>query len=555
MATVGTVLTTGFTDQKPGTSGLRKKVKVFEQENYTENFIQSIFSSIPLVEGSPLDGCTLVVGGDGRYFSKPAIQKIIKIAHANKVGKLIVGKDGIFSTPAVSAVIRARSARGGIILSASHNPGGPDNDFGIKYNTSNGGPAPSKVTDTIYEVSKTLKEYHISTIPDVDLTTLQCITVDEHFTVDVIDPVDDYLNLMRQLFDFDQLRQLVSSSSFKMHIDCMHGVSGPYAKRILEGELGALEGSVVNAVPLPDFNGGHPDPNLVYAADLVSAMRTGEFDFGAAFDGDADRNMILGKNGFFVNPSDSLAIITANYKYIKYLNEQGIKGVSRSMPTGSALDHVADKLKFPLYEVPTGWKFFGNLMDADCITLCGEESFGTGSSHIREKDGVWACLCWLSILSHRGESVEEICKHHWQKFGRNFFTRYDYEQVDSVKAEEMMSHLNKLVADTSLIGKTFFDRFTVKVCDNFSYTDVTNNEVTANQGIRFVFEDNSRIVFRLSGTGSSGATIRMYIDSYQGDRSLCDIEAQVALKPLVDLALELSKLEHFTGRKEPTVIT
>lgn len=557
MPTPTVVATKPFGDQKPGTSGLRKKVTVFSQPHYLENFVEAMFRAIVKREGTPLKGCTLVVGGDGRYFVQEAVQVIIKMAHAHGVGKLIVGQHGLFSTPAVSCVIRRYHARGGIILTASHNPGGPTEDFGVKYNIANGGPAPESMTSVMYLESKSLDTFAITAdLPTVDLSAIGAHQLDANFNVTIVDPVADYLAMMKELFDFDQLRALVSSPSFSIRADCLNGVAGPYARRILVDELGAPAESLVHGTPLTDFGGEHPDPNLTYAHKLVEAMQTGLYDLGVAFDGDADRNMILGKNGFFVTPSDSVAVIAANSQFIPYLAKGGIKGLSRSMPTGAALDRVAAKLGVKCFEVPTGWKFFGNLMDAGLLSVCGEESFGTGSDHIREKDGVWAMLCWLSIMAGRKASIEQILHSHWTEFGRNFFTRYDYENVDSSVAEAVMAHLNKYVAHPDQLTSMKFETgHVVAGCDDFSYTDPTNQEVTAKQGLRILFTDGSRIIFRLSGTGSSGATIRLYVDSYVSDPSQYAVSAQVALKPLVDIALTISKLEGLTGRTAPTVIT
>jgi len=552
--------TTPFEGQKPGTSGLRKKVPVFTELHYLENFIQASFDAVaePLVEGDgPLAGSTLVVGGDGRYFCKPAIQTIFKMAAANGVAHVIVGTEGLLSTPAVSALIRRRSARGGFILTASHNPGGPTGDFGVKYNISNGGPAPESVTSKIFEITKTISKYKIqASIPDVDLSIAAEHSFDGGFKVSVVDAVEDYVALMKELFDFGSLKALLADGTFSVRADCMHGVAGPYATRILVDELGCAAGSVVNNIPLEDFGGGHPDPNLTYAPDLVSHMKLGVSDFGVAFDGDADRNMVLGKHGFFVTPSDSVAVIAAQHACIPYLAKDGLKGLSRSMPTSAALDRVAEKLGVEFFEVPTGWKFFGNLMDAGRLSICGEESFGTGSSHVREKDGVWAALCWLSICAAKKKSVEEVLLEHWTTYGRNFYTRYDYEEVASEPAQEMMASLRKHTTDpTTIVGREFSSGHEVKSMDDFSYTDVTNGEVTAKQGIRIVFTDGSRIIFRLSGTGSSGATIRLYVDSYINDPAQYTTSAQIALEPLIGVALEISNLTALTGRDAPTVIT
>lgn len=551
---ISTIPTKPFDGQKPGTSGLRKKVKVFMEGFYLHNFIQSIFNSLPQDE---LKGCTLVVGGDGRYFNDKASQIIIKIAAANGVGKILIGQDGILSTPATSAVIRGRKAYGAIILTASHNPGGPENDFGVKYNVTNGGPAPENVTDKIYEHTKKITEYKIANIPDVDLSKLGTKQFG-NFQVEVIDSVDDYLKLLKTIFDFDSLKKLFERPDFTFLSDSLNGVTGPYCKRIFVDELKAPLESLRNYEPKPDFGGGHPDPNLTYASTLVKEMSSGKYEFGAAYDGDGDRNMILGKN-FFVNPSDSLAILAANAECIPYFKGK-LKGVSRSMPTGSAIDKVANKKNLEFYEVPTGWKFFGNLMDAGKIQICGEESFGTGSDHIREKDGVWAILAWLSILAAKNSpgkpfvSVESIAKEHWKQFGKNFFTRYDYEEVASEGANQMMQHLETLIEDPNTKGKKV-GNYTIQTCDNFEYKDPIDGSVAKKQGIRFVFSDGSRLVFRLSGTGSSGATIRMYIDKYEQDEKQFEKDSQEALKDLIEVALELSQLKKFTGREKPTVIT
>ncbi|XP_043941491.1 phosphoglucomutase-1 isoform X1 [Protopterus annectens] len=557
-----TLPTLPYYDQKPGTSGLRKKTYIFEtKENYFLNFIQSIFFSIDLRDRQ---GSTMVVGGDGRYFNKTAVEIIVQMAAANGIGRLVIGQNGILSTPAVSCITRKIKAIGGIILTASHNPGGPSGDFGIKFNTSNGGPAPEAITDKIFQISKTIEEYAICPDLEVDLGTLGKQQFDlenkfKPFTVEIIDPVEAYGNMLRNIFDFSILKELLSGPNrWKIRIDAMHGVMGPYVKKILCEELGSPANSAVNCVPLEDFGGHHPDPNLTYAADLVETMKTGEYDFGAAFDGDGDRNMILGKNGFFVNPSDSVAVIAANIFTIPYFQQTGVRGFARSMPTSGALDRVARATKIALYETPTGWKFFGNLMDANKLSLCGEESFGTGSDHIREKDGLWAVLAWLSIIAVRKQSVEEILKDHWQKFGRNFFTRYDYEEVDAEAASKMMADLESMMLDRSFIGQKFSagDKvYVVDKADNFEYSDPVDGSISRNQGLRIIFTDGSRIIYRLSGTGSAGATIRLYIDSYEKDVSKIYQEPQVMLGPLVTIALKISQLHERTGRSGPTVIT
>ncbi|XP_076870965.1 phosphoglucomutase-1 [Brachyhypopomus gauderio] len=561
MVKITVVKTKAYADQKPGTSGLRKRVTVFQQnQHYAENFIQSIISAI---EPAQRREGTLVVGGDGRFFMKDAIQLIVQIAAANGIGRLIIGQNGIMSTPAVSCVIRKTKAVGGIILTASHNPGGPSGDFGIKYNISNGGPAPEGITDKIFQISKSIQEYHICPELKVELSTIgkQTFEVEtfKTFTVEIVDSVESYAEMLRDIFDFAALKELLSGPNhISVRLDAMHGVVGPYVKKIVCDELGSTANSAVNCVPSEDFGGHHPDPNLTYAADLVSTMKGGEYDFGAAFDGDGDRNMILGKHGFFVNPSDSVAVIGANITCIPYFQKTGVKGLARSMPTSGALDNVAKALKMQLYETPTGWKFFGNLMDAGKLSLCGEESFGTGSDHIREKDGLWAVLAWLSILASRKQSVEDIMKDHWQKFGRNFFTRYDYEEVDSDAANKMISDLQQTMFDKGFVGQTFSSgdkTYQVEKADNFEYTDPVDSSVSKGQGLRIIFSDGSRIIFRLSGTGSAGATIRLYIDSYEKDPQKIYQDPQVMLAPLVDIALRISQLQEKTGRDGPTVIT
>ncbi|XP_019483746.1 PREDICTED: phosphoglucomutase-1 isoform X2 [Hipposideros armiger] len=557
-----TFATAPYYDQKPGTSGLRKKAYCFEAKPcYLENFIQSIFFSIDLKDRQ---GSSLVVGGDGRYFNKSAIETIVQMAAANGIGRLVIGQNGILSTPAVSCIIRKIKAIGGIILTASHNPGGPNGDFGIKFNISNGGPAPEAVTDKIFQISKTIEEYAICPDLKLDLGVLGKQQFDlenkfKPFTVEIVDSVEAYATMLRNIFDFNALKELLSGPNrLKIRIDAMHGVVGPYVKKILCEELGAPANSAVNCTPLEDFGGHHPDPNLTYAADLVETMKTGEHDFGAAFDGDGDRNMILGKRGFFVNPSDSVAVIAANIFSIPYFQQTGVRGLARSMPTSGALDRVANATKIALYETPTGWKFFGNLMDAGKLSLCGEESFGTGSDHIREKDGLWAVLAWLSILATRKQSVEDILKDHWKKYGRNFFTRYDYEEVEAEGANKMMKDLEALISDRSFVGKQLSvgeKVYTVEKVDNFEYSDPVDGSISRNQGLRLIFTDGSRIIFRLSGTGSAGATIRLYIDSYEKDNAKIHQEPQVMLGPLISIALKVSQLQERTGRTAPTVIT
>ncbi|WP_068817384.1 alpha-D-glucose phosphate-specific phosphoglucomutase [Phormidesmis priestleyi] len=541
---IETVATQPFSDQKPGTSGLRKRVTVFQQPHYLENFIQSTFDSLENYQGQ-----TLVLGGDGRYYNRQAIQIILKMAAANGVGRVKVGQSGILSTPATSCVIRQTGAIGGIILSASHNPGGPDGDFGVKYNISNGGPAPEKVTEAIFAHSKTIEQYKIVTAPDVDLDTLGESRIGE-MVVEVINSVTDYAKLMESLFDFEQIHQLLTGS-FRMCMDSMHAVTGPYAHAIFEQRLGAPAGTVQNGTPLEDFGGGHPDPNLVYAHDLVAILFAENApDFGAASDGDGDRNMILGRK-FFVNPSDSLAVLAANATLVPGYRS-GLKGIARSMPTSQAADRVAEKLGIPCFETPTGWKFFGNLLDADRVTICGEESFGTSSNHIREKDGLWAVLFWLNILAVKQQSVEELMHDHWQTYGRNYYSRYDYEGVESDRANTLMTNLHAQLP--TLKGRKFGVR-EVEYSDDFSYTDPIDGSVSNNQGVRIGFTDGSRIVFRLSGTGTQGATLRVYLEQYEADPTKHHLDPQEALADLIAIAEQVAQIRTLTGMEKPTVIT
>ncbi len=534
-----------FDDQKPGTSGLRKKVKVFQGPNYLENFVQSIFDT-----QADLKGGVMALGGDGRFYNRQAIQIIIRLAAANGVARVIVGQGGILSTPAASCVIRKYKTNGGIILSASHNPGGPDEDFGIKFNTANGGPAPEGITEAIFEHTKTISEYRIVEATDIDLDQLGIQQLGDT-SIEVIDPVADYAELMKQLFDFERIHQLFNSGLFQMRFDAMHAVTGPYAKRIIEGILGAEPGTVINGEPKEDFGGGHPDPNLAHAKEIVKLTSgINAIDFAAASDGDGDRNMILGRN-FFVTPSDSLAVMAANAHLIKGY-KSGISGVARSMPTSQAADRVADALGLECYETPTGWKFFGNLLDARKITLCGEESFGTGSDHVREKDGLWAVLFWLNLLAVRQESVEQIVRDHWRKFGRNFYTRYDYEAVDKAAAEGLMEHLRSRL---SALPGSQVGNYTVDYADDFAYTDPVDGSISKNQGIRIGFSGGSRIVYRLSGTGTVGATLRVYLEAYEPDPDKHTLETAKVMQPLVQIATELAEIEARTGRSEPTVIT
>jgi phosphoglucomutase len=542
---ISTISTQPFADQRPGTSGLRKKVTAFQAPRYLENFVQSIFDT-----QADLAGGTLVLGGDGRYYNRPAIQIILRMAAANGVAKVIVGQGGLLSTPAASCVIRKYRTNGGIILSASHNPGGPDGDFGIKFNTANGGPAPEGVTEAIFARTREITEYRTLDSEEIDLDTIGTVSLGQT-RVEIIDPVTDYAALMAELFEFERIRQLFNSGLFRMRFDAMHAITGPYAKHILEEMLGAEPGTVINGDPSEDFGGGHPDPNLAHAHEVVALTSgRGAVDFAAASDGDGDRNMILGRN-FFVTPSDSLAVMAANAHHIKGY-AHGINGVARSMPTSQAVDRVADALGLDCYETPTGWKFFGNLLDAKRITLCGEESFGTGSDHVREKDGLWAVLFWLNLLAIRQESVAEIVQQHWRRFGRNYYTRYDYEGIDTQAATDLIDNLQARLAE--LPGSTL-DGYRVDYADNFAYTDPVDNSVSENQGIRIGFTDGSRIVYRLSGTGTEGATLRVYLEAYEPDPEQQGRETAVVMQPLVAIATATAEIEARTGRQEPTVIT
>ncbi|MDF1502238.1 alpha-D-glucose phosphate-specific phosphoglucomutase [Roseisolibacter sp. H3M3-2] len=544
-ASARVVPTTPFADQRPGTSGLRKKVPVFRQPHYLENFVQAV-----LDVAAPPPGSTLVVGGDGRFLNREAVQVILRLAAANGVARCVVGRGGILSTPAASHLIRLRGAAGGILLSASHNPGGPDGDFGIKYNTANGGPAPEAVTEAIAARTRALTEYRTLDAADLPLDADGTHALGG-MTVEVVDPVADYAALMESLFDFGAIRSLVAGG-FRLRFDAMHAVTGPYAREILERRLGAPAGTVINGTPLPDFGGGHPDPNLTYAHDLVEEMFGADApDFGAASDGDGDRNMILGRR-FFVTPSDSLAVLAANATRIPGY-ARGLAGVARSMPTSAAVDRVAQALGLPCFETPTGWKFFGNLLDAGRITLCGEESFGTGSDHVREKDGLWAVLAWLNVLAARGEGVEAIVRAHWARYGRNYYTRYDYEGVAPDAAHGLMAALRARLA--SLPGTALGRGMEVAAADDFAYHDPVDGSASERQGIRVLFADGSRIVYRLSGTGTEGATLRVYIESYEPDVARQSMDAQEALRPLVSAALSLAEVQARTGRSEPTVIT
>ncbi len=543
---IKTINSTPFNDQEPGTSGLRKKVPVFKQTHYLENFVQSVLHTVDNLQGS-----TLIVGGDGRYYNRDATQVILKMAAANGVAQVIVGQNGLLSTPAASALIRKHKAAGGFVLSASHNPGGPNADFGIKFNISNGGPAPTSFTQAVFEYSKTITQYQIVDADDIDLNTIGHYSIGD-MQVEVIDPVENYADLMEHLFDFNAIKALFDSGVFKMRFDAMHAITGPYAIEILEHRLGAESGTVINGEPLEDFGGGHPDPNLVHAHELVEIMNSGleAPSIGAASDGDGDRNMILGKN-FYVTPSDSLAVLAANAHLLPgYKN--GLSGVARSMPTSMAVDRVADQLGLPCYETPTGWKFFGNLLDDNKITLCGEESFGTGSDHVREKDGLWAVLFWLNLIAVKQQSVEQIVRDHWSRYGRNYYCRHDYEAIDSDAANSLVEHLRQSLEQ--LKGQRFGD-YLIEQCDDFCYTDPVDKSVSKNQGIRLLFSDGSRIVYRLSGTGTEGATLRVYIEKYEPDSSQQNRDTQEALSELINIANQVAEIQSRTGRSKPDVIT
>ncbi len=540
MTAIHTVATKPFEGQKPGTSGLRKKVPVFQQPHYTENFIQSVFDAVPGHAGK-----IMVIGGDGRYYNPEVVQTAIRMAAANSVGHIVVGQSGLLSTPAASHLIRKRGAFGGLILSASHNPGGPDGDFGIKFNGDNGGPAPEKITEEIFAHSKVITSYKTVDAFDIDLNRIGMSKVGGA-TVEVVDPVSDYAALMQTLFDFDAICDLLKSG-FRMKFDGMGAITGPYASAIFETLLGAPAGTVMNGTPLPDFGGHHPDPNLVHAKELCDLVLSAFGpEFGAASDGDGDRNLIIGR-GMYVTPSDSLAIIAANATLAPGY-AKGIAGVARSMPTSCAADRVAVKLGIPSFETPTGWKFFGNLLDAGKATVCGEESFGTGSSHVREKDGVWAVLMWLNILAKRKESVADIVRGHWREYGRNYYTRHDYEEVDSDAANKLMSGLRGKLG-------TLAGSHGIVTADDFSYTDPVDGSFTSGQGVRLIFENGSRIIYRLSGTGTAGATLRIYVERYEADSNRHDIETQAALADLVKLSRSIPDVEGVTGRAAPTVIT
>ncbi len=540
------IKTTAYGDQEPGTSGLRKKVAVFQQPHYLENFIQSIFDVVENLEGK-----TLVLGGDGRYYNQQAIQVILKMAAANGIARVLLGQKGLLSTPAASALIRKHKAVGGIILSASHNPGGPDGDFGIKYNIENGGPAPTSFTEAAYTRSREITEYKIINCDDIPLNNTGSHQIGE-MTLDIIDPVDNYASLMEHLFDFDRIRALFHSGMFKMRFDAMHAITGPYAIEILQNRLEAETGTVINGVPSENFGGGHPDPNLAHAKELVKMMYSGALapNFGAASDGDGDRNMILGKH-FFVTPSDSLAIMAANAHLLPGY-QSGICGVARSMPTSSAVDKVAEHLGIDCYETPTGWKFFGNLLDDKRITLCGEESFGSGSDHVREKDGLWAVLFWLNLIAVKQLSVEKIVRNHWARFGRHYYCRHDYEAIATDKADQLVQQLRDSLA--GLKGQSYAE-YTIEDSDDFSYHDPVDGSITTRQGIRLMFNGGSRIIYRLSGTGTEGATLRVYIEKYEPDSDKHDQDTQQALADLINIADKVAGIKKITGREQPDVIT
>ena len=542
--TIQTKLTTPYEGQKPGTSGLRKKVRIFQQPNYAENFIQSVFDAV-----DEKAGALLVIGGDGRYHNRAVIQQAIRMAAANGFGKVLVGQGGILSTPAASHLIRHYGALGGLILSASHNPGGPNEDFGIKYNIANGGPAPESVTDAIYARTQAITRWLTVDAADIDLDRLGSVEVDG-MVVEIVNPVADYAALMERLFDFDAIRGLVAGG-FTMAFDAMSAVTGPYAMEIFEKRLGFASGTVRNGTPLEDFGGGHPDPNLVHAHALHALMMGSDApDFGAASDGDGDRNFIIGR-GRFITPSDSLAMLAAN-AHLARGYAAGLKGIARSMPTSAAADRVAAALGIPCYETPTGWKFFGNLLDGDMATLCGEESAGTGSDHVREKDGLWAVLLWLNILAIRQISVDVLARDHWAQFGRNYYARHDYENVETAKADVLMAELTALLP--SLSGKQF-GALTVAAADSFSYLDPVDGTTSANQGLRILFEGGSRVVFRLSGTGTQGATLRVYLERYEPADGRLDEAAPAMLADLVAAAEAIGGVTRHTGRAAPDVVT
>jgi phosphoglucomutase len=542
-----------FPGQRPGTSGLRKKVAVFQTPGYVEAFVQSLFDALPEAVGSSAEGKTLVLGGDGRFYNDRAIQTIIRMAAANGVARLMIGRDGLLSTPATSAVIRGQGAFGGIILSASHNPGGPDGDFGIKYNVANGGPAPERVTEAIYRCSQTIARYRTVDAAEIRLDRIGAARLGA-MAIDIIDPVAEYAALMERVFDFDRLRELFRGG-FRLRFDAMHAVTGPYAREIFERRLGAPAGTAVNADPLPDFAGRHPDPNPTYAADLVAALASPEApDFGAASDGDGDRNMVVARGdetgGGPVGPSDSLAILAAEARLVPWFKD-GLPGVARSMPTSRAVDRVARALGIDCFETPTGWKFFGNLLDAGRIALCGEESAGTSSNHVREKDGVWAVLFWLNVIAARGKPAASIVAEHWARFGRDFYMRHDYEGIETDRANALIERLRRRLPE--LPGQRFGE-FEISSADDFAYTDPVDGSVSAHQGIRIGFANDARIVYRLSGTGTEGATLRVYLERFEPDPVRHALAASAALAPLAAAGVALAAIDEMTGRKGPSVV-
>ena len=538
------VPTKPYLDQRPGTSGLRKKVQVFRQPHYAENFIQAIFDT--QCRGG---GHKLVLGGDGRYLNREVIATVIRMAVANGITGLILGRSGLLSTPSASHLIRKYGVTGGIILSASHNPGGPDGDFGIKFNVANGGPAPERVTEAIYERTKQIDSYRIADLPVPNIDRLGKHLLNG-MMIEIVDPVADYCTLMQSLFEFDAIARLFRSG-FTMRFDAMHAVTGPYASKILEDVLGAPPGTVINGTPLPDFGGHHPDPNLVHARDLFDLMMSpGAPDFGCASDGDGDRNLIIGR-GLYVAPSDSLAVLAANARLVPGY-AKGLSGVARSMPTSSAVDKVAEALGIGAFETPTGWKYFGNLLDAGLIDLCGEESAGTGSSHVREKDGLWAVLFWLNILAKRGEPVARILRDHWENYGRNYYTRHDYEEIETERAAAVIDRLHDRMSE--LKGERCGEDEIVGA-DDFAYEDPVDGSIARHQGIRIFFKGGARIIYRLSGTGTEGATLRVYIESYEKDVARQDRDTQQMLAPLIQISRQIADLEALTGRQGPSVVT
>jgi phosphoglucomutase len=539
------IQTTPFDHQRPGTSGLRKKVSTFQKPHYLENFIQSVFDSVEDCRGK-----TLVLGGDGRFYNRQAAQTILRMAAANGLGRVLIGRGGLLSTPAVSCLIRKYRALGGIVLTASHNPGGQSGDFGVKFNGANGGPAPESVTETIYAQTRTIEHYSILAVSETDIDRVGKSKLG-NMTVEVVDPVEDYAQLMERLFNFDRISGLLSSGRFAMRFDAMNAVTGPYAKDILETGLGAPSGTVVNGDPLPDFGGRSPDPNLVHARDLVTAMNGPDApDFGAASDGDGDRNMILGRD-FFVTPSDSLALLAANAHLVPGYAD-GLTGVARSMPTSRAVDRVAAELGIACYETPTGWKYFGNLLDDGRVTICGEESFGTGSNHLREKDGLWAVLFWLNILAVRNQPVEGLVRAHWRKYGRHYYSRHDYEGLDRPVADRLMTTLRENLSH--LKGRRF-GSLEISLCDDFAYVDPVDQSLAAHQGIRIVFSDEARIIYRLSGTGTEGATLRVYLERFEPDPSRQCSPTRDTLADLAAIAEKIGRTQEKTGRSTPSLVT